>query len=128
MAGTVIITEGPIFDGRAELALPVIAYLIREAVANTALNDIHAVLPQVLQHPTGAYESRIVTDLSQVDVAKVWDQGDVKGPWLEGSSRRNKTTRFKGYRTFRKVTQGLKQGRAAATATAVLAMEMGRIG
>jgi hypothetical protein len=35
----------------------------------------------------------------------ITDGGVVYGPWLEGVSRRNQTTRFKGYRTFRTIAQ-----------------------
>ena len=37
------------------------------------------------------------------------DQNVIYGPWLEGSSTRNETTRFKGYATFRKTTQELQK-------------------
>ena len=38
------------------------------------------------------------------------DDGGVRyGPWLEGTSSRNNTTRFKGYGTFRKVGQELEK-------------------
>lgn len=38
---------------------------------------------------------------------KITDGGVVYGPWLEGVGRRNQTTRFKGYRTFRIIRQRL---------------------
>ncbi len=34
----------------------------------------------------------------------------VYGPWLEGDSARNATSRFKGYQSFRKVGQELEKG------------------
>lgn len=39
----------------------------------------------------------------------VEDGGVIYGPWLEGVSRRNQTTRFKGYSTFRRVKQRLER-------------------
>jgi hypothetical protein len=33
------------------------------------------------------------------------DGGVIYGPWLEGVSRRNQSTRFKGYHTFRLIAQ-----------------------
>ena len=35
------------------------------------------------------------------------DGGVIYGPWLEGTSSRNMTTRFKGYASFRKVAKWL---------------------
>ena len=39
----------------------------------------------------------------------VHDSGIVYGPWLEGVSSRNLTTKFKGYHTFRKVAQQIER-------------------
>jgi hypothetical protein len=42
----------------------------------------------------------------------VWDggwAGPVYGPWLEGVGSRNATTRFKGYRAFRKAANALER-------------------
>jgi hypothetical protein len=61
----------------------------------------------VLQHPTGTYQSGIYTERAKEDRI-IRDYGGVKGPWLEGTLRRNQVTRFKGYRTFRKTTEQLQ--------------------
>lgn len=39
----------------------------------------------------------------------ITDSGVVYGPWLEGVSGRNATTRFKGYASFRRVGQSLQK-------------------
>lgn len=57
----------------------------------------------VFKNPTGYYESRTVAKVSG-DPFMVWDSDVVYGPWLEGVSRRNATTRFKGYHSFRRAT------------------------
>jgi hypothetical protein len=62
----------------------------------------------VFKHPTGYYESRTVADVSS-EPFKVWDSNVVYGPWLEGTGRRNQTTRFKGYHSFRKATQTIQR-------------------
>ena len=41
--------------------------------------------------------------------ARIDDGGVIYGPWLEGISTRNQTTRFKGYAAFRTVAQWLQQ-------------------
>lgn len=63
-------------------------------------------LGQVLRHPTGYYASHIMTS-TRSDGLDVTDSRVIYGPWLEGVGSRNKTTRFKGYFTFRIVAQQL---------------------
>lgn len=41
--------------------------------------------------------------------AKIDDGNIVYGPWLEGTSSRNQTTRFKGYHSFRTVYQMIEK-------------------
>lgn len=79
---------------------------INDAIAQEGVNRIKARLRQVLQNPTGFYESNIQVDRRQI-YRGVSDGGVIYGPWLEGTGSRNKTTRFKGYKTFRIVKQDL---------------------
>lgn len=109
-----VTASGPIFDGRAVKAVDDFLTEAEEVVADEGVNRVRARLGNVLRNPTGAYQSRITTDLARQDRV-VTDQRSVKGPWLEGTSSRNRTTRFKGYRTFRIVAQDL-QGDAARIA------------
>jgi hypothetical protein len=44
---------------------------------------------------------------------RIDDGGVVYGPWLEGTSTRNATTRFKGYASFRRTAQWLNDTRKA---------------
>lgn len=95
--------EGPIFDGRLERAIGQGLQDGLEDVAQRGVNLVRQRLAGVLRHPTGHYESVIQTERAFGDVA-VTDGGIVYGPWLEGVSARNRTTRFKGYATFRRTT------------------------
>lgn len=79
---------------------------INDAIAVEGVNRVKARLRQVLQNPTGFYESNIQVERREV-YRGVTDGGVIYGPWLEGTGSRNKTTRFKGYKTFRTVKQGL---------------------
>lgn len=76
-------------------------------VAQVGKNMVLMRLGRVLQNPTGRYESKIQTER----LSTGWEVNDgrqiVYGPWLEGTGSRNRTTRFKGYRTFRIVKQEL---------------------
>lgn len=81
---------------------------INDAIAQEGVKRIRARLGTVLKNPTGYYESNIVVDRRQT-YRGISDSGVVYGGWLEGVSSRNRTTRFKGYRTFRIIKQELDQ-------------------
>lgn len=80
----------------------------RHQLSGIAEARVRETLGDVLQHPTGYYESRIETQPLAGDRDLVTDQNVVYGPWLEGIGSRNKDTRFKGYHTFRLVSQSLQ--------------------
>lgn len=84
---------------------------INDTLALEGVRRVKARLGQVLQHPTGYYEGQIQVD-RRSQYRGITDGGVVYGGWLEGVSSRNKTTRFKGYRTFRKVQQELRKDAA----------------
>lgn len=84
---------------------------IREAemaVAREAEEMVQDRLRVVLRHPTGRYQRRIrVAETG--GVVRVDDSNTIYGPWLEGTSRMNERTRFKGYATFRHVSQQVER-------------------
>lgn len=98
--------HGPILDGSANRLLDNAMPMMERRIAQEGLRMIHQRLGHVLKHPTGYYESRVMIDNSSAS-PMVTDSGVIYGPWLEGVSRRNTTTRFKGYHTFRMVAQEL---------------------
>lgn len=98
------------FEGPALQNPEAVTSDIKEAVelelVLEAEKRVKARLSSVLKHPTGYYRSRIVATRLQGNRG-VSDSGVIYGPWLEGTGSRNKTTRFKGYSTFRMVRQQL---------------------
>ena len=58
----------------------------------------------------GHYRSNVVGKQRDL-VAIITDSGVVYGPWLEGTSSRNQTTRFEGYFSFRKTRQYLRRNK-----------------
>lgn len=118
-------TSGPIFDGTAARVISAYCDDSERAIADQGVTMVRAALNGVLRHPTGYYESQIQTDRLAGD-SVVTDGGVVYGPWLEGTSRRNQTTRFKGYRTFRLTKQRL-QARAGEIAEHQLRPYLGRM-
>lgn len=81
---------------------------MNDVLAQEGVRRVKARLGQVLQNPTGYYESNIQVD-RRSQYRGISDGGVVYGGWLEGVDSRNKTTRFKGYRTFRIVRQELNR-------------------
>ena len=55
------------------------------------------------------------------------DGGVVYGPWLEGTSSRNSSTRFKGYRSFRLTQQWLERHRVPAIMDKHIRKMVGRL-
>lgn len=91
---------------------------INDALAVEGANRVRARLKQVLRNPTGFYESKIEVE-RRTTYRGVTDSGVIYGGWLEGVSSRNRTTRFKGYRTFREVRQSLDRDKRKIAAPAV---------
>lgn len=81
---------------------------IEEDVAQASVDLVQQLLDAVLKHPTGYYRSRIKANRSATGTL-ITDSGVIYGPWLEGTGSRNRTTRFKGYFTFRRAQMILPQ-------------------
>lgn len=109
---------GPLLDGMAPKEIDAFMAEATETVAQEGLDMVRRELRSVLRDPTGHYESKVQTNQVRDDFV-VNDSGVVYGPWLEGVSSRNRSTRFKGYSTFRRTAQRL-QDRAVEIAERVL--------
>lgn len=118
--------KGAIFDGSAPKQVEIILERSTEEVAQETYDAVRARLASVLRHPTGYYQSKVQIDRGSSANPKVNDGGVVYGPWLEGVGSRNKTSRFKGYRTFRTVAQEMN-AKAEAIAQKVVDREIGRL-
>lgn len=99
--------SGPIFDNRLPTELEALEWAINDALGNQGVIEVHTILDDSLQHPTGYYRGHI--NYARADAGGIVSDDDViYGSWLEGTSHRNETTRFKGYAAFRKATQELE--------------------
>lgn len=111
--------RGTIFNaGATRAAARRMVTSITEDLAQEAVHRVRQRLHQVLQNPTGFYESKITIDRKTTNRA-VWDSGVVYGGWLEGVDPRNATTRFKGYSTFRRINQEMDRDAAKLAQPAV---------
>lgn len=99
-----VTTSGPFFDLRFAAAIREFEQEAMDAVAHQASAEVHEILDQRIRQPTPYYETQIMVERIG-DSTVVHDRGIIYGPWLEGTSSRNQTTRFKGYSAFRKGAQ-----------------------
>lgn len=100
--------SGPLFDGRAAAALDDYTEAVEEELSARGVRLVRHHLRRVLRNPTGFYEAHI-RDRAVTDGRLVTDSRVIYGPWLEGVGERNRTTRFKGYATFRIVSGQLNR-------------------
>lgn len=95
--------NGPLFDGRAEVALADYVEAVKKKLGQEGVQLVHHHLDVVLRNPTGNYYEHI-KDRAFRNGRQIWDSKVIYGPWLEGTGSRNDQTRFKGYATFRHAT------------------------
>lgn len=104
MSNTVNVTyRGPLFDGRAKVMTDRAVRDMEHHLAEVGADYVRGELDRVLRKQTPYYRLQITTT-EYPGSTVVNDGGMVYGPWLEGTGSRNKTTRFKGYATFRRMT------------------------
>lgn len=98
--------KGPMLEGDPRAVIRRQLRSAKDAVGEQLVRDVQAQLNRVLKVQTPYYRTQIDYLINQGNGAVVvHDRGVVYGPWLEGTGSRNATTRFKGYRTFRTITQ-----------------------
>ncbi len=92
---------------------------IRSAVARVTVltqEELHVAMGRKFKHPTGHFESQMMMTVVS-DRQRVISDPVVYGAWLEGTSRRNQSTRFKGYRIWKMTRRKMKKlGTAIAQA------------
>ena len=121
---TEVHTYGPLFDGRAEAALAEYMRVMPEKIAEKGRDMVREHLNAVIKENRGVYVSRV--HVRSEGTTQVIDNDMVYSPWLEGTSQRNHSTRFKGYRTFRLIGQELDQ-RAETMAEEILRPYLNRM-
>lgn len=98
--------RGPLFTGdHGRAASLECARELTDRVVRYANEAVHVNLHTSIRHPTPYYETQINILERGIADRSVNDRGVIYGPWLEGTSSRNQSTRFKGYASFRRATQ-----------------------
>jgi hypothetical protein len=114
MAGSFKVTvyadvKGPLADGAADSALDDWAKATAKELGDEGVRQLKAW--PFKSHRGGGFESNLKV-LQKGPVARIPGpqiEGVTWSPWLEGNSKRNSSTRFKGYHLFRKTAARLRK-------------------
>ena len=99
--------QGPLADGSAPAIVHAWADEVKKDIAQEGVNRLRGFTMNRSGRATGHYQSEIQTSNLAYGDIRISDPV-VYGPWLEGASSRNSSTRFKGYRLWRKTAQVLE--------------------
>ena len=105
--GVTVEARGPLFDGAAPGIIRDWLDLVKQDVADEGVRRLRAVRMNKTGRGTGHYQAEIRTTRVGAGDIRI-DNPVVYGPWLEGVSQRNESTRFKGYKLWRKTRQSLQ--------------------
>lgn len=100
--------SGPFFDGRANKAIQDFLDEVTFEAAGEGAELVKDDLRKVIRNPTPIYWTRVRT-VESMNGATTYVHNLPYDHWIEGTGSRNKTTRFKGYFAFRRMTQVLRQ-------------------
>jgi hypothetical protein len=135
MAGKLSVTayvdvSGPLFDGTAETAAAELTDTIAKRGAEWAREHLAETRMDKSGRATGAFAAalRVVQRNAGFAVPAPMIRGVTWGPWLEGGTKRNKSTKFKGYHLFRDTRQQLEDGVAQEIADKALEEYVPRMG
>jgi hypothetical protein len=95
--------SGPLLTGPVEQRVTDLVDRLTWEIGAQALAEWHELLDRSIRQPTPYYETQLT--LQRVDDGVLaHDRGVIYGPWLEGTSRRNRRSVFKGYHAARMAT------------------------
>ena len=118
--------HGPIFDGRASVALKQYEKQVDKELSDELKNKWLDKLNSSIRVNRGVYTSHVRVQTRSELIRDVSDGGVVYGPWLEGTGSRNRSTRFKGYRSLRQATDAV-EATAEPKAYGILQRYIGRM-
>lgn len=121
--------SGPLFDGQAEAAIGDWIKDTQKAIADEGVTALRAFPMDKTGRARGNFQRNlnVITRGPDQVIPAPTITGVTWGPWLEGESQRNTSSRFKGYHLFRLTAQDLQQ-RAPGIAEAELDKYIGRMG
>lgn len=117
MSGTLRVTAdveagGPIFEpGRAKAVLDAWAHDTARELGDQGVTELRAFPMDKTGRARGGFQANVHSEVNG-PVARIRGpmiRGVTWAPWLEGTSTRNSSTGFKGYRLFRKTRLSLQR-------------------
>lgn len=116
---------GPLFNGTTARHLALAVDEAEQEIATIGADHLRGDLgAPPFRNPTGWYRSHITPK----KIGPLWmiqDSGVVYGPWLAGTSSRNRTSRFKGYQHWRRAVAFVHRI-AKPTTDRIVARALGR--
>jgi len=107
---TQVRVRGPMFDGRDGPIMRRFFDDAKKKVTTAGEARIRERVGARAKHPTGRFAAAIITkDFAKGRTITASYPPILYGPWLEGTSARNASTRFKGFRMFRLSRAWLKK-------------------
>jgi hypothetical protein len=111
--------KGQIFDAaKSKAAATRMVTAINEVLAEETLARIKAIYNRSVVNPTGYYESQLQVE-RRGTYRGVTDNKVSYGGWLEGIDPRNRSTRFKGYGSFKHAKSSIQQDKERIAQPAV---------
>lgn len=103
--------SGPLVSGLAEQAVRDWTEDVVRALANEGADMLRSTIMAKSGRARGNFQRNIqvLQKGPEATIPAPMIKGVTWGPWLEGTSSRNRSTRFKGYHMFRKTRQELEQ-------------------
>ena len=101
------IGTGPLFDGTGQEIVQDWLNTTVDDYARRGLDQIQFWMHVYFREQTPYYSTQMTVE-PVGDDRVIHDRGVIYGPWLAGKSRRNQTTRFKGYPHWRRTVQYLE--------------------
>lgn len=120
---------GPIFDGRADAALSAWAHDTARELGDLGVRELRSFTMNKSGRAHGGFQANlhVYSEGPEARVPGPMIRGVTWSPWLEGTSKRNSSTGFGGYRLFRKTAARLRR-RAAETGQRVMRRYIGQMG
>lgn len=116
MAGQLKVTveadvKGPLADGTADRVLSDWAQATAKALGDEGAALLRAFPMNKTGRARGGFQAnlRVLQQGPEARIPAPMITGVTWGPWLEGTSKRNESTGFKGYHLFRKTRQELQR-------------------
>lgn|SRR6266540_608761 len=101
---------GPLFTGADSAILRRFNADAKQLLGDAGVEQVRLRVGRRASHPSGAFAAAVtVKDFKKGKTIMADYPQVLYGPWLEGTSTRNATTRFKGYKLFRLTKNWLRK-------------------